>query len=121
MDIFLAKGSVTCLLRKVIYANNLLLVLMRKKKSNNWIKWLLQFDLSEEDEKKCKCSKCSIIKCFDDEISLQDLEAIFPLEDNSHLRNTLTMIFYQFQKWYTFTSIKRNQKGEAINAFIQFD
>lgn len=61
------KRSVTYLLRKVIYANNLLPVLMREKKSNNWIKWLLQFDLPEQDEKKPKCSKCSIIKYFDDE------------------------------------------------------
>lgn len=52
--------------RKVIYANNLLPVLMREKKSNNWIKRLLQFDLPEEDEKKPKSSKCSVIKCSDD-------------------------------------------------------
>jgi hypothetical protein len=49
-----------CLLRKVIYANKLLPVLMREKKSNNWIKWLLQFDLPEEDEKQLKSSNAHL-------------------------------------------------------------
>lgn len=64
--------------RKVIYANNLLPVLMREKKSNNWIKWLLQFDLPEEDEKKLKSSKCSIIKCSDDETPFLSPRYYFP-------------------------------------------
>ena len=67
-----------CLLRKVIYANNLLPVLMREKKSNNWIKWLLQFDLPEEDEKQLKSSKCSFIKYFDDETPFLSLRHYFP-------------------------------------------
>lgn len=54
VGMFSAKRSEICLLRKFIYANNLLPVLMRGKKSNNCIKWLLQFDLLERGKKKPK-------------------------------------------------------------------
>lgn len=37
-----------------------------REKSNNCIKWLLQFDLLERGKKKPKYSRCSIVKDFDD-------------------------------------------------------